>query len=159
MQTDLDSLQESKILHHCRSLKRNSTLKVLLVSSHLSLSSITPLSSTSHLPHCLPQSLLPLIHPRFSQTNLLQNSWSERKNSVLAIVSKDRGGMKWRGFNSYSLSPGQAPYNLWCSFFMFSALLVSLWVISTLFPSFTIQLWPCVMQCHRMVSFTVLKPL
>ena len=55
------------------------TPKVLLVSSHLSVSSITPLSSTSHLPRRLPQSLLHLISPQFAQKNLLQNSPSERK--------------------------------------------------------------------------------
>lgn len=42
------------------------TPKGLLVSSHLSLSSITPFSSTSHLPHRLPQSLLHLFPPHCS---------------------------------------------------------------------------------------------
>lgn len=50
-----------------RSLEEEfATPKGLLVSSHLSLSSITPFSSSSHLPHRLAQSLLHLIPPHCS---------------------------------------------------------------------------------------------
>lgn len=127
-QTDPDALQESDILRHCRSLKRNSQhprsfWSPLISRSHPSHPSALPLASLA----ASLKSLLRLIPPSFfTLEKLAPKPLKREENSVLASVSKDRGALTWSSLDSKGSPPGQAPSNLWFSYVLFSTLLASL---------------------------------
>lgn len=133
------ALQESDILYHCNSLKRNSqhprSFWSLLISlSHPSHPSALPLTS---LTASLNLSCTLFLHS-FLWKTCSKTAEAREKQCSHRSASKDRGAMNRRGLNSSSSPPGQAPSNLWFSHCLFSTLAVSLWVISTLFLPLTI---------------------
>lgn len=144
-QTDLDSLHESEILCHCRNLKRISTL---LVSSHFSLSSITALSSTSHLPHRHPS--IPLASSSFATQTCLRFVESLLFSPTSAVLVQ---GRRWDGRFTV-VTAGRRFYNLRLSFFMFSTVLSC---VTEVFVPYLFHSCGLVAFCPCVVSFNVLQ--